>query len=179
MRIIFIVPAEHILGTHILYHIVFRTVLYQTYPTHPPVRPICYIQNVPSKAFFLFILNVATTADGYGRWCRAHDDECEKMATAAGRIYETFVARDAALDYVEMVSGACRDRERPSGGSGVSPPPPPAPQSKHFRFTYFRALLAGCPLAMRRDSQTMFCFASPRSALPEDGQLVDAKRNMI
>lgn len=37
------------------------------------------------------------------RWCRANDDECQKIAAAAGRIYENFVGRDAALDYVEMV----------------------------------------------------------------------------
>lgn len=38
-----------------------------------------------------------------GRWCRSHDAECRKMAACAGRIYETFVSQDAALDYVEMV----------------------------------------------------------------------------
>lgn len=38
-----------------------------------------------------------------GRWCRANDGECRKIAAAAGRIYENFVGRDAALDYVEMV----------------------------------------------------------------------------
>lgn len=37
------------------------------------------------------------------RWCRSHDDECRKMAACAGKIYETFVSQDAALDYVEMV----------------------------------------------------------------------------
>ncbi|CAN0419739.1 unnamed protein product, partial [Laminaria digitata] len=42
------------------------------------------------------------------RWCRSHDEECRKMAACAGRIYETFVSKDAALDYVEMVRGCFR-----------------------------------------------------------------------
>ena len=37
------------------------------------------------------------------RWCRSHDDECRKMAAAAGKIYDKFVSKEAALDYVEMV----------------------------------------------------------------------------
>lgn len=37
------------------------------------------------------------------RWCRDNDDECNKMAAAAGRIYDKFVSQDAVLDYVQMV----------------------------------------------------------------------------
>eukprot|EP00903_Cladosiphon_okamuranus_P011737 g11035.t1 len=46
------------------------------------------------------------------RWCRSHDDECRRIAAAAGRIYEKFVSKDAALDYVEMLSHEINTRYR-------------------------------------------------------------------
>ncbi|CAM9418569.1 unnamed protein product [Discosporangium mesarthrocarpum] len=64
------------------------------------------------------------------RWCRAHDDECRKIADKAGQIYERFVARSACLDYVEMISHEINSRffVPPSWwtpGAGVLETPPP------------------------------------------------------
>ncbi|CAB9516367.1 4-N-acetylgalactosaminyltransferase bre-4 [Seminavis robusta] len=39
------------------------------------------------------------------RWCREHDDECRIIGENAKRLYETYVAREGLLDYVQM---ACR-----------------------------------------------------------------------
>ncbi|CAM9228787.1 unnamed protein product [Ectocarpus fasciculatus] len=64
------------------------------------------------------------------RWCRSHDDECRKMAASAAKLYEKFVSRDAALDYVEMLSHEINSRYRipptwwtPSAALVDIPPP--------------------------------------------------------
>ncbi len=36
-------------------------------------------------------------------WCRAHDEECRQIAENAKRFFDTYVARTALLDYIEMV----------------------------------------------------------------------------
>ena len=57
------------------------------------------------------------------RWCRANDDKCRQIAENAKLFYEKYVARDALLDYVEMVckNVAKRFVEPPSWWT-----PPPA-----------------------------------------------------
>jgi Glycosyl transferase family 90 len=37
------------------------------------------------------------------RWCREHDDECRQIGENAKQFYERYVARDALLDYIEMI----------------------------------------------------------------------------
>lgn len=65
------------------------------------------------------------------RWCREHDDECRQIAENAKTFYEKYVARDALLDYVQMV---CKSIAR----QFVKPPdwftePPPAQQPPKLR----------------------------------------------
>ncbi|CAM9152456.1 unnamed protein product [Choristocarpus tenellus] len=68
------------------------------------------------------------------RWCRSHDEECKKIAQAAGRLYERFVSRSAALDYVEMLSHEINERYRLplswfEHGAPILDTPPPFLQS--------------------------------------------------
>jgi len=37
------------------------------------------------------------------RWCRNNDEKCQEIGENAKKFYEKYVARDALLDYVEMV----------------------------------------------------------------------------
>jgi hypothetical protein len=37
------------------------------------------------------------------RWCREHDDECRQIGENAKQFYNRYVARDALLDYIEMI----------------------------------------------------------------------------
>jgi hypothetical protein len=56
------------------------------------------------------------------RWCRENDDKCKEIGQNALKFYEKYVARDALLDYVQMV---CRN----IGKNHIDPPswwePPP------------------------------------------------------
>lgn len=101
---------------------------------------ICF--SSPRFAIFFFCPVLVGAVD---RWCREHDDECRKMATAAGRIYDTFVSKDAALDYLEMVRQPCI---RPiAGGTHENRVllriklTPPAPRRCHTILIYFLFLL--------------------------------------
>ncbi|CAM9364725.1 unnamed protein product, partial [Phaeothamnion confervicola] len=61
----------------------------------PLLRP--WVDHIPVKA------DLSDLADKIA-WCRAHDDECRKIAAAGQALYERFVGRDAALDYLQAVS---------------------------------------------------------------------------
>lgn len=65
------------------------------------------------------------------RWCREHDDECRKIGENAKLFYEKYVARNALLDYVQMVTKQIAKRF-------VQPPswweaPPPAQEPPKLR----------------------------------------------
>jgi hypothetical protein len=65
------------------------------------------------------------------KWCRDHDDECRKIAENAIDFYNKYVAKDALLDYVQMV---CKNISK----RFVKPPdwydpPPPAKEPMKLR----------------------------------------------
>lgn len=57
------------------------------------------------------------------RWCREHDDECRKIAENAKALYEKYLARDALLDYVEMVCKSVSKRFVKPPDWWTEPPP--------------------------------------------------------
>ena len=63
----------------------------------PLLQP--YVDHIPVKADL-------SDLEEQIRWCRANDDKCREIAQKAKAFYEKYVARDALLDYVQMV---CRN----------------------------------------------------------------------
>lgn len=65
------------------------------------------------------------------RWCRDNDDKCREIGQNAKVFYDKYVARNALLDYIEMVSKniARRFFKPPSWWE----PPPPAQQPPQLR----------------------------------------------
>lgn len=65
------------------------------------------------------------------RWCRQNDDKCREIAANCLKFYEKYVARNALLDYVEMVTKhiAKRQMEPPKWWS----PPPPTVNPPNLR----------------------------------------------
>lgn len=60
----------------------------------PLLRP--YHDHVPVKADL-------SDLEEKIAWCRAHDEECQKIGENAKKFYEKYVARNALLDYLQMV----------------------------------------------------------------------------
>jgi len=60
----------------------------------PLLQP--YVDHVPVKADL-------SDLEEKIRWCRANDDKCRQIGENAKLFYEKYVARNALLDYVEMV----------------------------------------------------------------------------
>jgi hypothetical protein len=60
----------------------------------PLLKP--YVDHVPVKADL-------SDLEEKIRWCRENDDKCRVIGENAKKFYEKYVARDALLDYVEMV----------------------------------------------------------------------------
>ena len=67
----------------------------------PLLKP--YVDHVPVK-------DDLSDLEDKIRWCREHDEECRKIAENAKAFYDKYVARDALLDYVEMVCKAISKR---------------------------------------------------------------------
>lgn len=61
------------------------------------------------------------------RWCRENDDKCREIAQNAMNFYAKYVARDALLDYVQMVCRSIAKRyvEPPAWWEAPPPVQPP------------------------------------------------------
>lgn len=66
------------------------------------------------------------------RWCRENDDKCREIAANCLKFYEKYVARNALLDYVEMVTKhiAKRQIEPPKWWSAPTPATEPPKLNK-------------------------------------------------
>ena len=57
------------------------------------------------------------------KWCREHDDECKQIGQNALKFYETYVARNALLDYLQMVCRHMAKRHQDPPPWWERPPP--------------------------------------------------------
>lgn len=85
--------------------------LLQPYVDHVPVKPD--LSDLEEKI----------------RWCRENDDKCREIAANCTKFYETYVARSALLDYVEMVTKHISKRQIEAPKWWSSPPPELPPPS--------------------------------------------------
>ena len=67
----------------------------------PLLRP--FIDHVPVRA------DLSDLADKI-RWCRANDEACRAIAAEAQRLWDSFVAKDGLLDYVQLVTHRIAER---------------------------------------------------------------------
>jgi hypothetical protein len=63
------------------------------------------------------------------RWCRANDEKCKEIGENARKFYDKYVAKDALLDYVQMVCRSIAKRyAQPPAWWEAAPPAQPPPK---------------------------------------------------
>jgi len=125
----------------------------------PLLKP--YLDHVPVKADL-------SDLEEKIRWCRDNDDKCRQIGLNALAFYEKYVAKDALLDYVEMV---CKSISR----RFVRPPDwwaPPPPDSKPPQL---RKPNGPCH-EDRRSNESRYCTRCQESIVEERAQAAEEQR---
>ena len=120
----------------------------------PLLQP--YVDHVPVKS------DLSDLEDKI-RWCRENDDKCREIAANCTKFYEKYVARNALLDYVEMVTKHIAKRQIDPPKWWEPPPkeqPPPKlnrPETKCFedRTTSESRYCTRCQEEVDLEQQTM------------------------